>query len=80
MLAFTALELAGAAACSAKVEPERRDIGGLQSTRGAKHDFVVQRTAAGRQGVADDGNRGRILQLSIKRFQPASRTINVDLA
>ena len=70
---FALVVLSAARTDAAKVEAQRRDVRVLESARRAKDDFVVQRAAADRMRVADDGDAGGILQLAIERLEPSGR-------
>src|SRR5205807_4681660 len=80
LLAFSFVMLARTGSGSAKIEAQRREVRVFETSCGAKNDFVVERSAAQRMRMADDGNSRRILQIAIQRLQPPGTAVQIDVA
>src|SRR4051812_7964159 len=80
LLAFAFLVMARARSGTAEVEAERGHVRRLESARGAKDDFVVQRAAAERMRMAHHGDSGGILEIAVERLELAGARKEIDVA
>src|SRR5690348_7762147 len=80
VLPFAARELSRARADAAEVESQRCDVRVLESPRCAEDHFVVQRSTAGRQRMADDRHGGGILQIAVQRLQPSGGAVEINVS
>ena len=80
LLAFAFLMMTRARAGTAEVETQRGYVRGLESARGAKDHFVVQRAPAERVRVADHGDGSGILKIAVERLELAGARKEIDVA